>query len=264
MTEGIRVVGLTGGIGTGKSTAAAILKEKGFAHIDADEIGREITADGSSMLPVLDELFGPSGAYGKDGMRILDDGGRLDRKALAAIVFTDAKKKAKLDEVMFREIIARIDQRISEIRENAERKSAIGEDSERKSALGEDSERKSALGEDVAEGGFEGNAADSDVTGILLDAPLLFEAGLDSRCDIVVLLVADEEIRIKRVCQRDGATEEEVRNRINSQMSDDDKRKKSDVIVENSGTIEDLERNLEKFFKKYSKNSCIRFNTVLL
>ncbi len=225
MAEEIKVVGLTGGIGTGKSTAAAFLKKKGFAHIDADQIGRDITADGSPMLPVLDELFGPTGSYGNAGVRILDEDGKLDRKALASIVFTDAEKKAKLDEVMFKTIIAEIDRQIEIIRNMESSES--------------DTEK----------------AEDTVPIGILLDAPLLFEAGLESRCDIVMLLVADEDVRIKRVCLRDDATEEEVRNRINSQMSDADKRKKSDIIVENSGTKEDLEKQLENFLKKYSKNS---------
>lgn len=225
MAEEIKVVGLTGGIGTGKSTAAAFLKKKGFTHIDADQIGRDITADGSPMLPVLDELFGPSGLYGKVGVRILDEDGRLDRKALASIVFTDAEKKSKLDEVMFKAIIAEIDRQIETIRNMEENESDTSS----------------------AEGAVP--------IGILLDAPLLFEAGLESRCDIVMLLVADEDVRIKRVCLRDNATEEEVRNRINSQMSDADKRKKSDTIVENSSTKEDLEEQLENFLKKYSKNS---------
>ena len=61
MSSKVKVVGLTGGIGTGKSTAADYLKEKGFAHIDADQIGRDITADGSPMLSVLDDVFGPRG-----------------------------------------------------------------------------------------------------------------------------------------------------------------------------------------------------------
>lgn len=217
----IRVVGLTGGIGTGKSTAAAYLKQKGLVHIDADEIGRNITADGSPMLPVLDGIFGPDGAYGDVSVKILRPDGSLDRQALASLVFTDKRRKARLDEVMFKAIIAEIDRQIEEIKNG--------------------------------EGLGAGNAG--EIAGILLDAPLLFEAGLESRCDIVLLLVADEAVRIKRVCLRDGATEEEVRNRINSQMSDDEKRKRSDVIVDNSGTREELEKELENFFKKFSKNS---------
>lgn len=210
--KNVRVVGLTGGIGTGKSTAAEFLKKKGFAHIDADQIGRDITADGSPMLPVLDSIFGPSGEYGVEGFDILREDGSLDRKALASIVFTDMERKLKLDEVMFKAIIAETENLIEKYSEEGP-------------------------------------------VGILIDAPLLFEAGLDKKCDIVMLIVADMDVRIARVCSRDGATEEEVRNRINSQMTDEEKKIGSHVIIDNSGDLDDLHTQLEKFFSKFSKNS---------
>lgn len=212
MNNGVKVVGLTGGIGTGKSTAAEYLKKKGFAHIDADQIGRDITADGSPMLPVLDSIFGPMGEFGVEGVDILREDGSLDRKALASIVFTDMDKKLKLDEVMFKAIIAKTERLVELYSEDAP-------------------------------------------VGILIDAPLLFEAGLDKKCDLVLLIVADMDVRIHRVCARDGATEQEVRNRINSQMSDEEKMERSHVIVDNSGSFEELEEQLEKFFSKFSKNS---------
>lgn len=224
MEQELRVVGLTGGIGTGKSTAAEYLKGKGFAHIDADAISRDITADGSPMLPVLDGLFGSSGQFGKEGVEILRPDGSLDRAALASLVFTDQRRKQQLDQVMFRAIIAEIDSRI-------------------------DAWRKTV--------------ACQKPVGILLDAPLLFEAGLDARCDLVLLLVADEAVRIRRVCSRDGVTEQEVRDRINSQLSDEEKKAKSDIIIDNSGSREELAQRLEKFCAKFSKNSCKRFSMVL-
>lgn len=207
----LKVIGLTGGIGTGKSTAAEYLKKRGFIHIDADEISRGLTADGSSMLTVLDDNFGPEAPWGEKGKRILNSDGSLDRKALASIVFTDTDKKSRLDELMFKSIIAEIDKRI-------------------------------ALYQST-----DGHPC----KGILLDAPLLFEAGLESRCDKVVVIVADEDVRIQRVCQRDGATEEEVRNRISSQMSDKDKIKKSDFVLDNSESLEDLEEGLEELLERF-------------
>lgn len=212
MDNKVRVVGLTGGIGTGKSTAAEYLKKKGFAHIDADQIGRDITADGSPMLPVLDSIFGPAGEYGVEGFDIMREDGSLDRKALASIVFTDMNKKLKLDEVMFKVIIAET-KRLAEV------------------------------------------YSQDEPVGILIDAPLLFEAGLDKECDLVLLIVADMDVRIHRVCARDGATPQEVRNRINSQMSDEEKIQRSHVIIDNSGSLEELEIQLETFLSEFSKNS---------
>lgn len=206
----IKVIGLTGGIGTGKSTAAEYLKSRGFFHIDADEISRGLTSDGSDMLPVLDGIFGPDGECGDGSTVILNNDGSLDRKALASIVFTDEKKKKRLDEVMFKAIMSEIDRQIGNLKR------------------------------------------ERDTGCVLLDAPLLFEAGLDSRCDCILVLVAEENVRIKRVCARDKATPEEVRNRINSQMKDNEKIKKSDFVIDNSEGIEALEENLDEFLESLS------------
>lgn len=200
----IKVVGLTGGIGTGKSTAASYLRDRGFAHIDADEIGRELTADGSSLLPVLDSIFGPEGEMGDGTTRILDDG-VLDRKALASVVFSDAERKKRLDDLMFSHIVDEIDRRTEEIKETP-----------------------------------------GDICGVLIDAPLLFEAGLDSRCDTVLLITADMDKRIDRVRMRDGMSEYEITARIKNQMPDEERKARSDEIIDNSGDVDELYDRLEK------------------
>lgn len=287
----LRVVGLTGGIGTGKSTAAEYLKGKGFAHIDADAISRCITSDGSPMLSVLDGLFGPSGQFGKEGVEILHPDGSLDRAALASLVFTDKERKRELDRVMFQAIIAEIDAQIDALRKAA---AAAGMDETAHTdkmmrmrrradceAAADAGEAVGVQGSAVYKAGAPGaetkRKTDADeilsgeraVTGvenpigILLDAPLLFEAGLDERCDLVLLFVADEAARIRRVCSRDGVTEQEVRDRINSQLSDDEKKAKSDIIIDNSGSQEELARKLENFLQQFSKNSCKHFSMVL-
>ena len=215
----MKVIGLTGGIGTGKSTAAAYLKSKGFAHIDADEIGRQLTADGSPMLLVLDGVFGSKGEIGKAGTEILFEDGTLNRKALASIVFADKEKKQRLDELMFSAITSEIDKQIAEYK-NIEYTDAEDDDK---------------------------------AIGILLDAPLLFEAGLESRCDVVILLTAEEDVRIERVCKRDGVTSREVRNRINSQMSDEEKMKLADIVINNSGSEQQLYEQLDEY-KMHQKN----------
>lgn len=207
MGKRVKVIGLTGGIGTGKSTAAQYLTDKGMLHVDADKISHSLTADGSPMLHVLDKVFGPEGAMGTKDIDILKPDGSLDRKALASLVFTDTDKKNKLDELMFGEIINEIDRQIDDIKES-------------------------------------GNSR-----AVLLDAPLLFEAGLDSRCDEVLLLVADMDIRIARVCARDKATPEEVGNRIRNQMSDQEKRARADAVIDNSGTQQELFEKLENYLK---------------
>lgn len=203
----IKVLGLTGGIGTGKSTAAGFFKDNRFAHIDADQIGRDLTADGSSILPVLDELFGPEGEFGDGKTEILDENSNLIRRAMASVVFAEERRRERLDALMFRAIIGETERLIGMYRQQPE----------------------------------------GELNGILLDAPLLFEAGLDDRCDEVLLLTADMDVRIERVCRRDGVTADEVKSRISNQMSDEEKIKRADAVVDNSEGIEELFEKLQDF-----------------
>lgn len=86
-----RVVGLTGGIGSGKSTVAALFRELGAEVIDADAIVHELQAKGSPVLDEIVRAFGPS---------VLDASGSLDREALGRIVFADAEKRARLGAIV--------------------------------------------------------------------------------------------------------------------------------------------------------------------
>ena len=95
------------------------------------------------------------------------------------------------------------------------------------------------------ENGESADSVKAAIPGILIDAPLLFEAGLEDRCDQVLLVTADLDTRIQRVCARDQVSEQAVRDRISCQMSEDEKRKRSDLIVDNSGTLEELEKQLD-------------------
>jgi dephospho-CoA kinase len=84
----LRVFGLTGGIGSGKSTVAALLRERGVPVVDADELAREALAPGSAGLAEVAQSFGPS---------VLNADGQLDRKRLAARVFGDAEARKRLN-----------------------------------------------------------------------------------------------------------------------------------------------------------------------
>lgn len=193
------VIGLTGGIGTGKSTVSAYLRKKGFAIIDADQIARQVTEPGTPLLEELSREFGAN---------ILTAAGGLDRKALAAIVFADAKQRKKLDSLTHSRIIQEIQARI------------------------------------------EAYKAAGAHRGIIVDAPLLFETGLDEKCQKTWLVTAKQDIRIARVCARDGMTSEEVAARIRNQMDDEEKKKRADRIIDNSGTIDDLKQQIQQLIKQ--------------
>jgi len=86
-----RVIGLTGGIGSGKSTAAAILAGMGADVVDADEISRQLTAPGGAALPALREAF---------GRRFIAQDGALDRAAMRALAFSDPAARARLEAIL--------------------------------------------------------------------------------------------------------------------------------------------------------------------
>jgi len=191
------VIGITGGIGTGKTTASNYLVSQGFARIDADQIGRDLTAEGQPLLEKIRDEFGCVDQDGTAGNRLV-----LDRRAMAELIFSDREIKERYDRLVHGEIIGVIDRRIAELRGTGAR-------------------------------------------GILLDAPLLFEAGINDRCDVVILVTADLDMRIDRVRQRDDADEEDVRDRISSQMTDEEKAAYADFIIDNSGEPEDMYAQLD-------------------
>lgn len=104
----MRVIGLTGGMGTGKSQAASILNELGAYIIDADIISREVVKKGTSTLENLSRCF---------GMEILDNNGDLDRKKLAEIVFNYPEKLEKLNDIVHKEVFKLIKQKIKNLKE---------------------------------------------------------------------------------------------------------------------------------------------------
>lgn len=193
------VIGLTGGIGTGKSTVSAYLRENGFAIIDADQIARQVVEPGTPLLAELSREFGTD---------VLTEGGSLDRKALAAIVFADAEKRKKLDSLTHDKIIQKIQEQIETYKAAATHR------------------------------------------GIVIDAPLLFETGLDEKCQKTWLVTAKRDIRIARVCARDDMTAEEVVARIQNQMGDEEKKKRADQVIENSGTIRELKQQIQDLIEQ--------------
>jgi dephospho-CoA kinase len=103
-----KIVGLSGGIGTGKSTVARLLANLGAVVFDADAIVRELQAPGSPVLDELREAFGDA---------ILDASGALDRKALAAVVFCDAAARARLGSILHPKVGAEMARRLAAARE---------------------------------------------------------------------------------------------------------------------------------------------------
>lgn len=104
------VVGLTGGIATGKSTVAAMLREKGAVVIDADVIAREVVEPGRPALEEIAARFGP---------HVIGPDGRLDRRALGAIVFQDDAARKQLEDIVHPRIMEEMERRLQEAPQDA-------------------------------------------------------------------------------------------------------------------------------------------------
>nr|WP_315019532.1 dephospho-CoA kinase [uncultured Aminipila sp.] len=193
----MKIIGLTGGIGSGKSTVSNYLLQKGYPIIDADKIAREMVRPDSEILFKLVDCFGNN---------ILNQDGSLNRKSLATIAFSSKEQKGKLDNIMLNEIVRNI---LKEI------------------------EFYNKEGKEL----------------IFIDAPLLFETGLDKKSQETWVVDATDEIRIERVVKRDGLTREEVLARVEKQMSRDEQQKRASFVLNNSTTPEDLYEQIDKLLK---------------
>ncbi|MBQ8588777.1 MAG: dephospho-CoA kinase [Clostridia bacterium] len=187
------IIGLTGGSGTGKSTACRYFENRGLLVIDSDKIAREICEKGEPCLREIADFF---------GKEVLDESGRLMRRTLGKIVFSDSKKLEKLNEITHKYIAERI-------------RSVIYRNSERD---------------------------------IVIDAPLLFEAGLGDICTIRLCVLASKEIRMARIVERDGISQEQALNRISSQKSDEYYISRCEYCVYNDGDVEQLAAKLSEAF----------------
>lgn len=192
------IVGLTGGIGTGKSTVVSILKSKGIAVVETDMIAREVIQYENIIDKILNNVD-------KD---VLDEDGKIDRKKLAKVVFSDPNKLKILNGITHPLILKEMWKKAREYK--------------------------------------RGNRI------IFLDIPLLFEIKLEKEMDEIVLVCSTKEMQLKRVMERDKRTKKEALEIINSQMPLYMKRKNSDYVIQNNGSIDELNKKVEDVLFKIS------------
>ncbi|MGE5676528.1 MAG: dephospho-CoA kinase [Pseudomonadota bacterium] len=190
------VIGLTGGIASGKSTVSAKLKELGAAVIDADIVAREVVSKGEIAYNKIVQSFGEG---------ILLPSGQINRKKLGSVVFADKEKLALLNSITHPEITSRIQERVRELK---------------------------AAGEKV----------------IVVDAAILIEMGLYKYVDSVWVVAVDRETQIKRLIERDRFDYKEAENRINSQFTNEMRRKYANVIIDNGKSVEEVGKRLEELW----------------
>lgn len=190
------IIGVTGGIGAGKSTVTAEFASLGAAAIDADRISRQVMACGGSAFDIVRREFGNA---------ILDGNGEIDRKKLAGIVFQDEEKLARLNALTHKCIFEEMWNQIIHSKTGAV---------------------------------------------VVLDVPLLFQPDFPFECSLTVAVLADDEVRIRRVMDRDRCTREQVLERMARQLSNDELREKADIcLVNNDGRLP-LRRQVKQLYEE--------------
>lgn len=192
------VIGLTGGIASGKSTVSGELSRQGVPIFDADQNARDAVAKGSKGLAMVVEAFGDE---------YLTVEGELNRPKVSEIVFRDKQALKTLEGILHKIVW-----------ENAE--------------------------------GFLQAQREQGAKLAVLDVPLLIETGWHKQVDKVWLVAVSRQQQIERAMLRSGMTEAEVVARINSQMSLEEKRKYADVVLDNSGSLEQTLAQVQGELKK--------------
>ena len=201
-------IGLTGGIGSGKSAVADLLRQLGASIIDADRLGHEAYTPNSEAWRQVVAAF---------GQEILTAEGEIDRRKLGSIVFGDPEELARLNGIMHPLMARMVEERQAEL---------------------------ATAGESVA----------------VVEAAVLFEAGWDSLVDEVWTTFAPVNAVVERLHARNGLSEEEARKRINSQMSVEERNRRSDVVVDNSADLSALEREVKDLWQTRVEGKVNRSN----
>jgi dephospho-CoA kinase len=185
-TGAVLKVGLTGGIGAGKSAVSTRLAALGAVLIDSDKLAREVVAAGTEGQAEVVAAFG-AGVLGPDG--------ELDRPALGARVFGDDEARRRLEKIIHPRVRARAHE----------------------------------LATAAPPGAI-----------VVNDVPLLVETGQAASYDLVLVVTADVETRIRRLAETRGMAADQARSRIAAQATDEARAAVADVLIPNDGTLDEL------------------------
>jgi dephospho-CoA kinase len=184
----MKVIGLTGGIGSGKSTVSQILAELGVVVLDADKVGHQAYQPGTETWKDVVAAF---------GQEVVAADGSIDRKKLGAIVFGDPKALERLNRIVHPRMYDMMAEQIEEYRQQG-------------------------------------------VEVVVLEAAILLEANWTPLVDEVWVTVASEPTVVRRVKERTGLPEEQIRSRIRSQLSNEERKKQASVVIRNDGSLDEL------------------------
>ncbi|MGV7106793.1 dephospho-CoA kinase [Flavobacterium sp. U410] len=193
-----KIIGLTGGIGSGKTTVAQYIARKGVPVYVSDLEAKRIT-ELPETIQEIKEIFGNT---------ILDASEFLDRKELGNIVFNNPEKLKQLNQIIHPKVKQHF---------------------------------------------LDWLKTNKDQPFVVKEAAILFETGGDKDCDYIILVTAPIDVRVERTVKRDGLTRQQVLDRINNQMSDDEKAAKSDFVINNID-LQDTFNKIDNIFVKIKKS----------
>ncbi|MGE5061195.1 MAG: dephospho-CoA kinase [Betaproteobacteria bacterium] len=194
----MKLVGLTGGIASGKSTVAKILQSLGAAIVNADDLAREVVEPGHEAWKEIVASFGAD---------ILQSDQSLDRQKLRTLIFNQPEARKRLESIIHPRVRALAEERIRQY---------------------------AAAGYPV----------------VIYEVPLLFEGNLQEWLRPVILVACDVKTQTARLQKRDHLTAADAEKHIAAQMSLKDKRRLADYVIENNGSLEDLERQTRQILEE--------------
>ena len=197
----IRIIGLTGPTGAGKSALSDVAGQYDCRYVDCDMLSRQAVEPGAPALAKLAANFGDD---------IIREDGSLNRALLAQRAFPTADGRQRLNSIVHPAVIDLLEEII-------------------------------------------GKCRDEHIGGVIVDAPLLYESGLDKRCDTVIAVVAPDECRLERIMKRDGLTAEAARMRMSAQHPCEYYSSGAEYTIVNDGTLEQLHKKAEQVLQNIFK-----------
>ena len=190
----MHVIGLTGGIASGKSTVTRLFHDHGVPVIDADILGHRTYDPGTDTFEAVVRAFGPE---------LVAADGTIDRKVLGGKVFGRPDELKRLTDIVWPGIRKLASEALSEY---------------------------DTAGNSVA----------------VLEAAVLFEAGWEDLADEIWVVVVEPDLAVERLGSRNGLDREAARARINSQLSNAERTVRADIVIENNGTLEELDARIQE------------------
>lgn len=186
-------IGITGGIGSGKSHVSKIIEKAGYNVLNADAIAKQIMVEDESVRELIISTFGENSYIDKE----------LNRAYIASKAFSSVESLLKLNSIVHPPVVDRI---------------------------------KELMNEDLGNNKM-----------IFVETAIIYEAEVDEILDHVLLVTADEEVRISRIMERDNLSEVEIRDRMKFQIPENEKENLADFTIKNNSTLQDLEMKTKMF-----------------